>query len=115
MSPPPAATAETAAQTASNNVKGEDAGPARKRLSFTIPAAVIDETLAEAVATLPDLLSVEAVLSAWVRDPRTLSEVEAVVEMAKHFLLTNDGGEERVGPRFTGFMASGDGVEAGLL
>jgi trigger factor len=50
MSPPPAA-AETAPETA-NNVKVEDAGPARKRLSFTIPAAVIDEKLAESVATL---------------------------------------------------------------
>src|SRR5688572_22803089 len=35
-----------------NDVKIEEAGPARKRLTITVPAAVIDEKLAESIATL---------------------------------------------------------------
>lgn len=45
------ATAPNAAS-APNEVKIEDAGPARKRLTITVPAAVIDEKLAESIATL---------------------------------------------------------------
>lgn len=51
MAPPPAASAAESAS-ASNDVKIEDAGPARKRLTITVPAAVIDEKLAESIATL---------------------------------------------------------------
>ena len=44
-------TVESPAQSP-NDVKVEDAGPARKRLTITVPAAVIDEKLAESIATL---------------------------------------------------------------
>lgn len=48
-----APTAEAPAPaSAANTVKIEDAGPARKRITITVPAAVIDEKLAESIATL---------------------------------------------------------------
>src|SRR5262245_39813747 len=52
---PPATTAsEPAAPTSgsANQVKIEDAGPARKRIKITIPAEVIDEKLRESLSTL---------------------------------------------------------------
>ncbi len=55
MASPAAAPTSPAAETAAsapNEVKVEDAGPARKRLTITVPAAVIDEKLAESIATL---------------------------------------------------------------
>jgi trigger factor len=48
----PPATAETTAPAAANDVKIEDAGPARKKLTITIPAQTIDDKLAESMSTL---------------------------------------------------------------
>jgi trigger factor len=47
-----AAPAVESPATSSNETKIEDAGPARKRLTITVPAAVITEKLAESIATL---------------------------------------------------------------
>ena len=42
----------TAAPATSNNVKIEDAGPARKRLTVTVPAEAVDNKLREPMGAL---------------------------------------------------------------
>ena len=44
--------AATATEPTANKVKVEDAGPARKKLTITIPAEIIDEKLQESMSTL---------------------------------------------------------------
>ena len=63
---------------------------------------------------LPDHLSVEAVLSAWVRENRTLQEMSWVVEMAQQLVQTNTDLPEEMAQRLKAFLASWKTIEGTL-
>lgn len=63
---------------------------------------------------MPDHLSVEAVLSAWVRENKTLQEMSWVVAMAQQLVQTSTDLPEEMAQRLKAFLASWKTIEGTL-